>query len=47
MWNLKDPSLLREQCYIDGQWLGGEQTIAVTNPNRASTTIISSKVKPA
>ncbi len=32
MWNLKDPSLLREQCFIDGQWVGGEQTIAVTNP---------------
>ncbi len=32
MWNLKDPTLLREQCYIDGQWLGAEQTIAVTNP---------------
>ncbi|GAA3992792.1 NADP-dependent succinate-semialdehyde dehydrogenase [Comamonas faecalis] len=32
MWNLKDPSLLREQCFIDGQWLGAQQTIAVTNP---------------
>ncbi|MBS0509154.1 MAG: NADP-dependent succinate-semialdehyde dehydrogenase [Proteobacteria bacterium] len=32
MWNLKDPSLLREQCFIDGQWVGAEQTIAVTNP---------------
>ncbi|MBS0610271.1 MAG: NADP-dependent succinate-semialdehyde dehydrogenase [Proteobacteria bacterium] len=32
MLNLKDASLLRQQCYIDGQWVGGEQTIAVTNP---------------
>ena len=32
MLQLKDPSLLREQCLIDGQWVGGDQTIAVTNP---------------
>ncbi|MES3021241.1 MAG: NADP-dependent succinate-semialdehyde dehydrogenase [Pseudomonadota bacterium] len=34
MLNLKDPSLLRQQCYIDGQWIdadGGAVT-AVTNP---------------
>ncbi|MCP9627779.1 NAD-dependent succinate-semialdehyde dehydrogenase [Rhodopseudomonas palustris] len=28
---LKDPSLLREQCYIDGAWIGSS-AIAVTNP---------------
>jgi succinate-semialdehyde dehydrogenase/glutarate-semialdehyde dehydrogenase len=28
---LKDPSLLREQCYIDGAWTGSG-SIAVTNP---------------
>ncbi|MGX7744477.1 NAD-dependent succinate-semialdehyde dehydrogenase [Rhodopseudomonas parapalustris] len=28
---LNDPSLLREQCYIDGGWTGGG-SIAVTNP---------------
>ena len=32
--NLKDPTLLRQQCYIDGQWLdarsGGSKP--VTNP---------------
>ncbi len=32
MLNLKDPSLLREQCFIDGQWVGAEQTIEVSNP---------------
>ena len=32
MLNLKDPSLLREQCLIDGQWVGAGQSIAVTNP---------------
>ena len=32
--NLTRRSLLREQCYIDGQWLGSSdgKTIAVTNP---------------
>lgn len=31
---LKDPSLWRDQCYIDGQWVGadGGGTIEVTNP---------------
>ncbi|HEY3795506.1 MAG TPA: aldehyde dehydrogenase family protein, partial [Bradyrhizobium sp.] len=28
---LKDPSLLREHCYIDGAWTG-TPTTAVTNP---------------
>ena len=34
MLNLKDPSLLRQQCYINGQWLDADsgETIAVTNP---------------
>jgi succinate-semialdehyde dehydrogenase/glutarate-semialdehyde dehydrogenase len=32
--NLKDPSLLRQQCYIDGQWVDadGKATIPVVNP---------------
>ncbi|QDQ29265.1 NADP-dependent succinate-semialdehyde dehydrogenase [Chitinimonas arctica] len=32
--NLKDPSLLRQQCYIAGQWLDADsgERIAVTNP---------------
>lgn len=37
MLNLKDPSLLREQCFIDGQWLGVDQVIAVTNPATGQT----------
>ncbi len=32
MLKLQDPSLLREQCYIDGRWTGGERRIDVTNP---------------
>jgi succinate-semialdehyde dehydrogenase / glutarate-semialdehyde dehydrogenase len=32
--NLKDPSLFRQQCYIDGKWMDadGGKTIAVDNP---------------
>ena len=31
---LNDPSLLYEQCYIDGQWLGANsgETVAIANP---------------
>ena len=29
---LKDKSLLKEQCYIDGKWVSGDETIEVTNP---------------
>jgi succinate-semialdehyde dehydrogenase/glutarate-semialdehyde dehydrogenase len=31
---LKDPKLLRNQCYLDGQWVDAEggKTLAVTNP---------------
>ena len=34
MLNLKDPTLLRQQCYIDGVWCDADDasTIAVTNP---------------
>ncbi|WP_455287822.1 NADP-dependent succinate-semialdehyde dehydrogenase [Cupriavidus necator] len=32
MLNLKDSSLLRQQCYIDGRWIDGERRIDVTNP---------------
>ncbi|TDS78198.1 NADP-dependent succinate-semialdehyde dehydrogenase [Comamonas sp. JUb58] len=37
MLNLKDPSLLREQCFIDGQWLVADQVITVTNPATGQT----------
>jgi succinate-semialdehyde dehydrogenase/glutarate-semialdehyde dehydrogenase len=30
--SLKDSKLFREQCYIDGEWVGAEKTIAVHNP---------------
>ncbi len=29
---LKDKSLLKDKCYIDGKWVGGTATIDVTNP---------------
>jgi succinate-semialdehyde dehydrogenase/glutarate-semialdehyde dehydrogenase len=31
---LKDPALLRQACYVDGEWIGSEsgETCAVTNP---------------
>ncbi len=32
MLHLNDPSLLRDQCLIAGQWVSAEQTITVTNP---------------
>ena len=34
MLKLNDPSLLREQCFIDGQWCAADnaETISVTNP---------------
>lgn len=32
MLNLKDPSLLRHQCYVDGKWIDAERRIDVRNP---------------
>ena len=29
---LKDPTLFREQCYIDGEWVGAKKTFPVNNP---------------
>jgi succinate-semialdehyde dehydrogenase/glutarate-semialdehyde dehydrogenase len=29
---LKDPTLLKDKCYVAGAWIGGAATIAVTNP---------------
>jgi succinate-semialdehyde dehydrogenase/glutarate-semialdehyde dehydrogenase len=29
---LKDPKLFRTQCYVDGQWIGSGETLAVRNP---------------
>jgi succinate-semialdehyde dehydrogenase/glutarate-semialdehyde dehydrogenase len=33
---LKDPKLFRSQCYIDGEWVSGSQTIPVVNPATGS-----------
>ncbi len=30
--NLSDQNLLRNQCYIDGKWVGGTDTLSITNP---------------
>ena len=37
--DLKDPSLFKEQCYIDGAWVGADEgkTLAVTNPANGAT----------
>lgn len=39
MFTLKDPSLFRQQCYINGQWVNADsgETIAVTNPATGET----------
>ena len=29
---LKDKSLLKDKCYIDGKWVDGKSSINVTNP---------------
>ncbi len=29
---IKDKSLLKDKCYVDGKWIGAEATIEVTNP---------------
>jgi len=36
---LKDPKLFREQCYLDGQWVGADsrKTFAVDNPATGET----------
>ena len=30
--SLTDPSLLKDKCYVAGQWIGGPATLEVTNP---------------
>jgi succinate-semialdehyde dehydrogenase/glutarate-semialdehyde dehydrogenase len=39
MLTLRDPSLLRQQCYLDGQWCDADSgaTITVTNPATGAT----------
>ena len=36
---LKDPSLFRQQCYVDGEWVDADsgKTFAVTNPATGET----------
>ncbi|MFO7552712.1 MAG: hypothetical protein R6W80_15000, partial [Haliea sp.] len=29
---LTDKSLLKEECYVDGEWVGAAQTFPVTDP---------------
>ena len=40
---LKDKTLLKQQCYINGNWISGDDTIEVTNP--ASGDVIASVPK--
>ena len=37
MLKLKDPSLLKSLCYVDGKWVGADSKAAfpVTNPARS------------
>ena len=37
--HLQDASLLKEQCYIDGEWVDADsgETIAVTDPSNGET----------
>ena len=39
MMQIKDPTLLRQQAYIDGQWCNADsgETCAVTNPATGET----------
>ena len=32
MLKLKDPSLFKQQCYLNGEWISGTDTTEVTNP---------------
>ena len=32
MLKLKDPSLFKQQCYLNGEWVSGTDTTEVTNP---------------
>ncbi len=32
MLNLKDPSLFKQQCYLNGEWVSANDTTEVTNP---------------
>ena len=32
MLALKDPSLFKQQCYLNGEWVSGSETTEVTNP---------------
>src|SRR5258706_11460438 len=35
--SLKDSKLFREQCYLDGQWVGSQKTVPVVNPATGDT----------
>lgn len=32
MLNLKDPSLFKQQCYLNGQWVSSTETMSISNP---------------
>jgi succinate-semialdehyde dehydrogenase/glutarate-semialdehyde dehydrogenase len=35
--HLQDPSLLRDQCFVGGEWVRGDERFAVTNPATGQT----------
>ena len=32
MDTLNDKTLLKDKCFVNGQWIGGSETVNVTNP---------------
>jgi succinate-semialdehyde dehydrogenase/glutarate-semialdehyde dehydrogenase len=34
--SLKDPDLLRSECFIGGEWIGGDEATSVTDPSNGS-----------
>jgi succinate-semialdehyde dehydrogenase/glutarate-semialdehyde dehydrogenase len=45
MLNLKDPSLLRQQCYLDGQWLDADNQAVIEVFNPASGELLATVPK--
>ena len=40
MLTLKDASLFRQQCFIDGQWLNADQGESITIRNPATAEVL-------
>src|SRR5437763_410217 len=44
---LKDKSLLKDKCYVDGKWIDGTASIEVTNPATADVIVSVPKLRHA